>query len=151
MPILVLSRGQHPLYSPSAHLEGGAESRARSLCRGIQNHSHSDRVRGSFGLTLMSLQFDSHLALSRNIVGTILNRCRVHFFLRSSLLPAVVTNIRSSARDLELRCHLLTSQYQCPPLLSFKTTEAYLMFNCSRCQLIIYKARWWLSSFGLLN
>ena len=43
------------------------------------------------------------LSLSRDIVDTTVNHCRLHFFLRSSLLPPVVTIIQSSAHGFKLR------------------------------------------------
>ena len=54
-------------------------------------------------MKLLSVQCKSHLALSRDIVDTTANHCRVHFFLRNSLLPPVVTNILFSAYSFSLR------------------------------------------------
>jgi len=61
------------------------------------------RVWKSPDLALLPLQFESHLAISRDIVDTTVNHCRVHFFLRNSLLPPVVTIIQTSAHGFQLR------------------------------------------------
>ena len=74
-----------------------------SLGRDIQNHANCDRVWKSPDLALLPLQFESHLAISRDIVDTTVNHYRVHFFLRNSLLPPVVTIIPSTFHGFKLR------------------------------------------------
>jgi len=74
-----------------------------SLSQDIQNRVNCDHISKSSDVQLLSLQFESHPAISRGIVDTTVNHCRVHFFLRSSLLPPVVTNIRSTAHGFKLR------------------------------------------------
>ena len=74
-----------------------------SLSQDIQNRVNCDHVSKSSDLQLLSLQFESHPTISRGVVDTTVNHCRVQFFLRSSLLPPVVTNIRPTAHGFKLR------------------------------------------------
>ena len=70
--------------------------------------------------------------ISRDIVDTTVNHCRVHFFLRNSLLPSVVSNIRSTVNAFKLARRVAQHDPEVPgPAL----WGAHCWHQCRHCKI----------------